>query len=186
MPKRINLPVLGTETEDVLELDIKYLANEDAFKKKACKLQKERELKGEGSLYSSMQPFVRPEISDLMNERIDVLSELKMLENKTSKLRLCQGKVIHVYEEQQVPTVCVRWDPIPDCNGWETHTESNQKLLPTRWNKDVVGAWRLVLPIDTEDTTDNESDDKSRTSMCDSEMEGYDSESESSSSINSR
>jgi hypothetical protein len=41
-PKQINLPVLGTETEDVLELDRKYLANEDAFKKKAHKLQKER------------------------------------------------------------------------------------------------------------------------------------------------
>ena len=58
--------------------------------------------------------------------------------------------------------------------------------LPTKWNKDVVGAWRLDLPIDIEDTTDNESDGKSRTSKCDSEMEGYDSESESSSSINSR
>jgi hypothetical protein len=78
-----------------------------------------------------------------MNERIDVLSEFKMLENKTSKLRWCEGEVVHVYEEQRVPTVCMQWDPIPDCTGWETHTESNQKLLPTRWNKDVVGAWRL-------------------------------------------
>ena len=35
------------------------------------------------------------------------------------------------------------------------------KLLPTRWNKDVVGAWRLdLLPIDVEDTSDNESDRK--------------------------
>jgi hypothetical protein len=82
-----------------------------------------------------MQPFVRPEISDLKSERIDVLSEFKMLENKTSELRRCQGEVVHVYGEQRVPTVCVRWDPIPDCTGWETHTESNQKLLPTRWNK---------------------------------------------------
>jgi hypothetical protein len=176
------LPVLGTQTEDVLELDRKYLANEEAFKKKVRKLRKERELKGEGSLYSSMQPFVRPEMSDLMNERIDVLSEFRMPENKTSKLRWCQGELVHVYEEQRVPTVCVCWDPIPDCTGWETATESNQKLLPTKWNKDVVGAWRLDLPIDIEDTTDNESDGKSRTSKCDfdSEMEEYDSVSESS------
>jgi hypothetical protein len=86
VPKRVNLLVLGAQTEDVLELDKKYLADEDAFKKKARKLRKERELKGEGSIYSSMQPFVRPEISELMNERIDVLSEFKMLDNTTTEL----------------------------------------------------------------------------------------------------
>ena len=65
---------------------------------------------------------------------------------------------MHVYQEQRVPMVRVRWDPIPDCTGWESTTESNQKLLPTRWNKDVVGAWRLDLPIDVEESSDNESD----------------------------
>ena len=98
MPQRIDLPVLGHQTEDVLELDRKYLANEDAFQKKARKLRNERELKGEGSIYSSMQPFVRPEISDLMNERIDVLSEFKMLGKEESELQWCQGEVAHVYE----------------------------------------------------------------------------------------
>ena len=134
VPQRINLPVLGTQTEEVLELDRKYLANEDAFKKKARKLRNERELKGEGSIYSSMQPFVRPEISDLMNERIDVLSEFKMLGKEGSELQWCQGEVVHVYKDQRVPMVCVRWDPIPECTGWESSTESNQKVLPTRWN----------------------------------------------------
>jgi hypothetical protein len=160
VPQRINLPVLGTQTEEVLELDRKYLANEDEFKKKARTLRNERELKGEGSIYSSMQPFLRPEISDLMNERIDVLSEFKMLGKEESELQWCQGEVVHVYEKQRVPMVCVRWDPIPDCTGWESSTESNQNLLPTRWNKDAVGAWRLDLPIDVEDTSDNKSDGK--------------------------
>ena len=95
-----------------------------------------------------------------MNERIDVLSKFKMLVKEESELRWCQGEVVHVYEEQRVPTVHVRWDPTPDCTGWESSTESNQKLLPTRWNKDVVGAWRLDLPIDVEDTSDNKSDGK--------------------------
>ena len=55
----------------------------------------------------------------------------------------------------------MRWDPITVCTGWESYTESNQKLLSTtRSNKDVVGAWRLDLPIDVEDTSDNESDGK--------------------------
>ncbi len=57
------MPVLGAQTEYMLELDKKYLADEDAFKKKAHKLRKERELKGEGSIYSSIQPFVQPEIT---------------------------------------------------------------------------------------------------------------------------
>ena len=127
VPQRINLPVLGTPTEEVLELDRKYLATGDAFKKKARKLRNERELKGEGSIYSSMQPFVRPEISDLMNERIDVLSEFKMLGKEGSELRWCQGEVVHVYKDQRVPMVRVRWDPIPDCTGWESSTESNPK-----------------------------------------------------------
>ena len=128
VPQQISLPVLGTQTEDILELDRKYLANEDEFKEKARKLRNERELKGEGSMYSSMQPFVRPEISDLMNERIDVLSEFKMLGKEERELRWCQGEVVHVYEEQRVPMVCVRWDPIPDCTGWECSTESNQTI----------------------------------------------------------
>ena len=33
-------------------------------------------------------------------------------------------------------------------------------LAETRQNKDVVGAWRLDLPIDVENTSDNESDGK--------------------------
>jgi len=108
VPQRINLPVLGTQTEEVLELDRKYLANEDEFKKKAQTLGNERELKGEGSIYSSMQPFVRPEISDLMNERIDVLSEFKMLGKEESELRWCQGEVMHVYEKNRCQWfVCV-------------------------------------------------------------------------------
>jgi hypothetical protein len=142
---------LGTQTEEVLELDRKYFANEDEFKKKAWTLHNERELKGEGSIYSSMQPFVRPEISDLMNERIDVLSEFKMLGKEESDLQWCQGEVVHVYEKQQVPMIRVRWDPIPDCTGWESSTESNQnyyQLDGTRmWL--VHGDWTYQLMLRT-------------------------------------
>ena len=62
-----------------------------------------------------------------MNERIDVLSEFKMLGKEGSELRWCQGEVVHVYKDQRVPMVRVHWDPIPDCSGWESSTESNQK-----------------------------------------------------------
>jgi hypothetical protein len=80
------LPVLGRQTEEVLDLDRKYLANEDAFKKKARKMRNKRELKGEGSFYSSMQPFVQLEISDLMNNCFDVLSEFKMPKKNQTKI----------------------------------------------------------------------------------------------------
>ena len=50
-------------------------------------------------MYSSMQPFVRPEISDLMNERIDVLSEFKMLGKEESERRW-----MHATGTQQVST----------------------------------------------------------------------------------
>ncbi len=39
----------------------------------------------------------------------------------------------------------VHWDPIPDCTGWEMSQETNQILLPSKWNKDVNGAWRMDL-----------------------------------------
>jgi hypothetical protein len=74
---------------------------------------------------------------------------------------------------------------VRDSKGEETNTESNQKLLPTRWNKDAVCAWRLdLLSIDVENTADNESHGKSRTIKgdFDSGMEEYDSESDNSSS----
>jgi hypothetical protein len=51
--------------------------------------------------------------------------------------------------------------------------------LPTKWNKDVVGAWRLDLPIDIKDT-DNESDGE--TSKGDSEVEMSDDDRDGSSS----
>ncbi len=61
-------------------------------------------------------------------------------------------------------------------------------MMSDGWIKDVVGTWRLDLPIDLENITDNESDGKSRTSNCDfeSNMEKYNSESDNNSSINSR
>ena len=48
VPKQIKLPVLGMQTEEVLELDRILLANEDAFKKKVQKLRNESGSKREG------------------------------------------------------------------------------------------------------------------------------------------
>jgi hypothetical protein len=34
---------------------------------------------------------------------------------------------------------------MPDCTGWETAQEGDVILLPSKWNKDKEGAWRMVL-----------------------------------------
>jgi hypothetical protein len=60
VPTRTQLPILGTQTCDVAALDQRYLSDEIRFKQKAEKAQQERESKGEGSMYSQLQPFSRP------------------------------------------------------------------------------------------------------------------------------
>ena len=64
--------------------------------------------------------------------------------------------------------------------------ETDQILRPSKWNKDVNGAWRMDLPIDIEDAThSDESEDDAI--ECDSAVDMSDSgESECSSSVSSR
>jgi hypothetical protein len=49
---------------------------------------------------------------------------------------------------------------MPDCNGWETLQETNMILLPTKWNKNKEGAWRMDLPVDIKDTYDDGCEDE--------------------------
>ncbi len=65
---------------------------------------------------------------------------------------------------------------MPDCTGWETPQETHVILLPTKWNKDTKGAWRIDIPVDIEDKYDdgheaniNKSDSQLETSNCESE-----------------
>ena len=183
VPKRVNLPTLGTQTECATELDQKYIANDEKFKINARKIQKSRQTKGEGSIYASMQPFARPALCDLLNERIDYLAGFQIAGQKEPELRWCQGEVVLVLADRNKPTVRVLWDAIPDCTGWETSQEAEVILLPTKWNKDKEGAWRMDIPIDI-DGSDDEYDDKNNESDCHAE-EFSDSESESSMSVGS-
>ena len=74
VPQRMALSILGTQIDDVFELDAKYMEDEKEFKINAAKLEKEREASGETSIYSRMQPFYWPELCDLQDRRIDVLT----------------------------------------------------------------------------------------------------------------
>jgi hypothetical protein len=185
IPSQMKLPTLGTETECVKELDRKYFADGDQFKRNACKVQHERESKKQGCIYASMQSFYAPPLCDLLNERIDVLVGFDIPGKIEKDLGWCQGEVIAVYEHQE-QWVRVRWDLIPDCEGWEESMETDQILRPSKWNKDVNGAWRMDLPIDIEEAThSDESEDNAI--ECDSAVDMSDSgERECSSSVSSR
>ena len=182
VPQRVNLPILGTQTECAKELDRKYMTDDDKFKRSARKIQKRRETKGEGSIYASMQPFARPALCDLVNERIDYLSAFQIAGQREPELRWCQGGVIAVLDRKK-PTVRVLWDEMPDCTGWETSQETDVILLPTKWNKNKEGAWRMDLPVDIEDTYDDGGEDEINKS--DPKVETRDYESESSMSVSS-
>ena len=80
-----------------------------------------------------MQPFYRPELTDLIERRIDVLQEFEVEVNGSSQKELCfcQGKVTHVYDDKTKSTVKVEWDAMPDVDGCDQTEETDQVLLPT-------------------------------------------------------
>ena len=87
----------------------------------------------------------------MVGRRIDVLYSLKA--NGNDVLRWCQGEVLEVCENVSVPKVKVAWDPAPDIAGSEEGEVSEKVLLPSLWNKDVDGAWRLDIDcFEDEDT----------------------------------
>ena len=103
-----------------------------------------------GSMYSEMQPRVKPIIDDtFVGERIDVLFMFDILDRDEPEkaLRWCQGKVICVLKNKKVPTIEVMWDPIEE-SILEVH-QTCVELRDRKWNpkKDCEGAWRLDVSI---------------------------------------
>ena len=69
------MPILGNDlTAEVRELDTKYFNKVGKFREDAEKIRQELESKREGSMYSQLQPWIRPELVNLMEHRIDVFS----------------------------------------------------------------------------------------------------------------
>jgi len=124
-----------------------------------------------------MQPFARSALCDLVNEHIDYLSAFQIAGQREPELRWCQGGVIAVLDRKK-PTVRVLWDEMPDCTGWETLQETTDViLLPTEWNKNKEGAWRMDLPVVIEDTYDDGGEDEINKSDPKVETRDYESES---------
>ena len=91
MPKRPELPILGTASQQLIESNATATIDEDEFRKQAEELRRQREVRGEGSIFSIMQPLDCPELDELINKRIDVLYSFQ-LDSGEKALRWCQGK----------------------------------------------------------------------------------------------
>ena len=79
VPQRQELGVLGSQTSIVAQLDKKFAAKESECKSNAEKTRRVSESKGQGGMYSQLQPFSRPELDELIGRRIDVCILLKWL-----------------------------------------------------------------------------------------------------------
>ena len=124
-------PILSTQTVDVDTLDKKYLENEEAFEKKVDGMRARRDVTGDASMFSCMQPWIQPAIEDLLHQRIDYLADFQ------GELRWCQGEVIEVNKYETHPTkVTVCCDPMPDVDTYSKSIESKVTHLQTFWNKD--------------------------------------------------
>ena len=193
LPERRALPILGDRlTAKVMDIDAKYFHKESRFREDAEKLRKERESRGEGSMYSQLQPWMRPSLESLVDKRIDVLSTffVKVGGVDEPQLRWCQGRVESVVQNVKQPFVVVEWDGMPDVKGWERKSTAKQRLLPSLWNKDKEGSWRMDVrleecePYDTSDygtdSSDNEisseDDNESENELSDGEISDIDDE----------
>ena len=55
MPKRPQLPILGTASQQLIKSNATATIDEDEFRKQAEELRRQREARGEGSIFSIMQ-----------------------------------------------------------------------------------------------------------------------------------
>ena len=90
MPKCLELPILGTTSQQLIESNATAAIDEKEFRERAAELRMQREARGEGSIFSVMRPLYCPELDELMDKRIDVLYSFQ-LDLGEKALRWCQG-----------------------------------------------------------------------------------------------
>jgi hypothetical protein len=106
IPKHLELSILGTASQQLMESNATTRVNEEQFRKEAEELQKMREARGKCCIFSVMQPLYCPELDELINKRIDVLYSF-LLGSGEKVLQWCQGKVIEELTEKAKPTLVV-------------------------------------------------------------------------------
>ena len=90
MPKCLELPILGTTSQQLIESNATAAIDEKEFRERVAELRMQREARGEGSIFSVMRPLYCPELDELMDKRIDVLYSFQ-LDLGEKALRWCQG-----------------------------------------------------------------------------------------------
>ena len=89
--------------------------------------------------------------------------------------RLCEGEVLCVVEGAKDPTVEVEWDPLLDVAGYKDSQVIIQRLLPSLWNKDKEGGWRMNVEIDLfEDEIESDIESKNENKSEGEEMSNVD------------
>ena len=93
VPKRKENYILGTQCDYIRSLDRKYFDNEEDFRKRVDQVRMERESRGGGSMYYLLQPFDHPNLKQIVDRRIDVLSFMPVVVDGELKSvgRWCQG-----------------------------------------------------------------------------------------------
>ena len=77
VPTHVAMGIFGTQTDDVDTLDQKYLEDEETLEKKTDVMWVRREVTGDASIYSRMQPWIQPAIEDMLHQRIDHLADFQ-------------------------------------------------------------------------------------------------------------
>ena len=162
VPERRAIPIIGNAlTAEVRELDTNYFNQVDKFREDSEKLQQELESKGEGSMYSQLQPCIRPELVHLLEQRIDMLSTslVTVGDKQKEQERWCQGVVKQVLKDSRRLFVIVNWGGIPDGKGQEDSRESDQLILPSLYKKDKKGVWSMDVNVELCEAHDSDNDD---------------------------
>ena len=120
VPKQKDNSILGTQCDYIRSLNRKYFDKEEEFRKRADQVWMEREARGEVSMYSLLQPFDRPNLKQVVDHRIDVLSFMPVVVDGELKSvgRWCHGEVLRACEGRKHLNVRVLWEPMPDVGGY--------------------------------------------------------------------
>ena len=79
--------------------------------------------------------LIPPNIEDIVGKRIEVKFEMSEVDTEGNpKLIWYKGKVIMVRNDKE--TAIIQWDD-------ENEEDSGEKLLASKWNRQVKGSWRM-------------------------------------------
>ena len=135
----------------VAALDEKEAEGGAALEAAARATKAQREAKGVGDSYQSRQGSMPALDENLIGKRLEVVFHYTLPEGVFGEaLMWCSGEVVDLDPRPYTTfpkgkSATIRWDANDRVSPPEPVTTTGCKLLPTKWNKDGVGAWRFDL-----------------------------------------